>query len=101
MIFVKLSIGFFLLRLAAQMVYIWILRVSLGVFTVWGFGIFFWNIFQCNPVAKQWDYRIDHGSCVSPDEIVSAAYALTALTIVSDFLYVSRSCYVGEHVDLL
>jgi hypothetical protein len=89
MMVIKLSIGVFLLRLAAQKIYIWILRVSIVVITIWSLGIFFWNIFQCNPVDKQWDYRLTTGHCVSSEEIVSAAYAMTALTVLSDWLYVS------------
>lgn len=89
MMFIKLSIGVFLLRLAAQKVYTWILRISIFVVTIWSLAIFFWNIFQCSPVDKQWDYRITGGRCVSPGEIVSAAYAMTALTVLSDWLYVS------------
>ena len=86
--FIKLSIGIFLLRLAAQKVYIWILRVSLVVITVWTTALFFWNIFQCDPVAKQWDYRIPRGHCVGPEEVVAAAYALSAMTVLSDWLFV-------------
>lgn len=89
MMVIKLSIGIFLLRLAAQKIYTWILRVSIVVVTIWSLAIFFWNIFQCGPVDKQWDYRLTYGSCVSPGEIVSAAYAMTALTVLSDWLYVS------------
>lgn len=89
MMFIKLSIGIFLLRIASQCVYIWILGISLVVVFIWSTVIFFWNLFQCDPVDKQWDWRIDHGRCVEPGALVSAAYALSALTIVSDFLYVS------------
>lgn len=88
MMFIKLSIGIFLLRIASQQVYIWILKISLVVVFIWSTVIFFWNLFQCDPVDKQWDWRIDHGSCVQPHALVSAAYALSAMTIVSDFLYV-------------
>jgi hypothetical protein len=88
MMFIKLSIGILLLRVATQKVYIWILRVSLVVITVWTTALFFWNIFQCDPVAKQWDYRIARGHCVGPEEVVAAAYALSAMTILSDWLFV-------------
>lgn len=88
--FIKLSIGIFLLRLAVQKVYTWTLRISLVIIAVWSIVIFFWNIFQCNPVEKQWDYRITGGSCVDPEQIVSAAYAMSALNILSDWLYVCR-----------
>ncbi|KAI0396141.1 hypothetical protein F5Y17DRAFT_465320 [Xylariaceae sp. FL0594] len=88
---IKLSIGIFLLRLAGQKRYKYILGTSIVVVGVWSLALFFWNIFQCNPVAAQWDYTIlerdSKAHCVSADEVVSAAYALSALTIFSDWLY--------------
>ncbi|KAM4056086.1 integral membrane family protein [Hirsutella rhossiliensis] len=87
MVFIKLSIGVFLLRLAVWTAYKWILWISLVVFTLWGLGIFIWNIFQCTPVAKQWDFRIERGFCASPDAIIASAYALSVLTVLSDWLY--------------
>ena len=88
MMFIKLSIGVFLLRVSVQMVYRYIIWASLVVITIWSTVIFIWDIFQCSPVTKQWDYRIKGGHCVSAAQIVSAAYAITAMTIVSDWLYV-------------
>nr|RBQ89870.1 hypothetical protein FVER53263_08029 [Fusarium verticillioides] len=35
----------------------------------------------------QWDFRIKDGTCVSADQIVSAAYAISVMTVVSDWLY--------------
>ncbi|KAI0400568.1 hypothetical protein F4802DRAFT_476994 [Xylaria palmicola] len=88
---IKLSIGLFLFRLAVRKRYKYILGISIVVVGIWSLVLFFWNIFQCSPVAAQWDYTIlttDPGShCVSVDEIVSAAYALSALTVLSDWLY--------------
>ncbi|KAI0550759.1 hypothetical protein F4679DRAFT_191648 [Xylaria curta] len=88
---IKLSIGLFLFRLAVRNRYKWILGISIGVVGVWSLALFFWNIFQCSPVSAQWDYTIltndPKSHCVSADEIVSAAYALSALTILSDWLY--------------
>ncbi|KAI1754601.1 hypothetical protein F4782DRAFT_37602 [Xylaria castorea] len=88
---IKLSIGLFLFRLAVRNRYKWILGISIFVVGIWSLALFFWNIFQCNPVPAQWDYTIltndPKSHCVSADEIVSAAYALSALTILSDWLY--------------
>ena len=89
MMFIKLSIGIFLLRLAVQKVYKYILWGSLVVVTIWSVVIFFWDIFQCNPVAAQWDYTIPKFTCVSAAQIVSAAYSISVMTILSDWLYVS------------
>ncbi|PHH85655.1 hypothetical protein CDD83_111 [Cordyceps sp. RAO-2017] len=87
MMFVKLSIGVFLLRLAVWTVYQWILWISLIIVTLWSLGIFIWDIFQCIPVAKQWDFRIEHGHCASPNAIISSTIALSVLTVGSDWLY--------------
>ncbi|PHH63449.1 hypothetical protein CDD81_5828 [Ophiocordyceps australis] len=87
MMFIKLSIGIFLLRLSVGKVYQYILQVSLVVIALWSMGVFLWDVFQCTPVAKQWDFRITHGRCASPGEIISAAYAISALSIISDWLY--------------
>ncbi|KAI0157657.1 hypothetical protein GGR57DRAFT_51727 [Xylariaceae sp. FL1272] len=88
---IKLSIGLFLYRLAVQKRYKYTLGISIIVVGIWSLALFFWNIFQCHPVDAQWDYTIlqkdPKAACVSADEIVSAAYALSALTILSDWLY--------------
>lgn len=98
MMFIKLSIGVFLLRLSVQKVYTWILWVSLAIITIWSCVIFFWDIFQCSPVAKQWDFRITDGHCVTADQIVAAAYSISVMTILSDWLYVSALRLPNEWV---
>ncbi|KJZ71691.1 hypothetical protein HIM_08929 [Hirsutella minnesotensis 3608] len=87
MMFVKLSVGLFLLRLAVWTAYKWILWSCLIVFTLWSLVIFFWNIFQCIPVEKQWDFRIQQGHCASQDAVSSWTTALNVLIILSDWVY--------------
>jgi hypothetical protein len=87
MAFIKLSIGVFLLRIAVLKRYKYILNVSMAVISIWTAGIFFFDIFQCHPVEYQWDTGIPGGSCVSGDDIVSAAYAFSVLAVLSDWLY--------------
>lgn len=87
--FIKLSIGMFLLRLAVERVYAWIIWISLTIITIWSTASFLWDVFQCTPVDKQWDYTIEGGHCASAASIVSAAYALSVMNILSDWLYVS------------
>jgi hypothetical protein len=87
MMFIKLSYAIFLLRLAIERRYVWTLRASMIVVTIWSTALFFWDIFQCNPVQAQWDYTIPGERCVSSQQIVAAAYALSAMTIISDWLY--------------
>ncbi|KAF5657608.1 integral membrane protein pth11 [Fusarium heterosporum] len=87
MMFIKLSIGVFLLRLCVKRIYNWIIWISLAIISIWSVVLFFWNIFQCHPVQMQWDFRIKEGRCVSADQIVSAAYAISVMTVLSDWLY--------------
>ncbi|EHK50607.1 uncharacterized protein TrAtP1_011128 [Trichoderma atroviride] len=87
MMFIKMSIGIFLLRVSARKVYNWIICISLGVVIVWSLVTFFYDIFQCSPIQKQWDFRIESGKCVSTSDLVSAAYAISVMTILSDWLY--------------
>ena len=47
--------------------------------------IFFYNLFLCHPVEFLWDHTIEGGSC-APGALGSS-YALSALAIVSDFLF--------------
>ncbi|POR35044.1 Uncharacterized protein TPAR_04763 [Tolypocladium paradoxum] len=89
MMVIKLSIGIFLLRLSVGSVYKWILWVSLVVIALWSMGVFLWDVFQCTPVEKQWDFRIQDGHCATGDEIISAAYAISVMTVLSDWLYAS------------
>ncbi|KAH9904845.1 hypothetical protein F4778DRAFT_48271 [Xylariomycetidae sp. FL2044] len=88
---IKLSIGIFLLRLAVEKRYRYILWASIAVVGVWSLVLFFWNLFQCDPVDAQWDYTVllknPDAHCASADEIVNAAYALSIMTILSDWLY--------------
>jgi hypothetical protein len=104
MMLIKLSIAIFLLRLSVQNVYKYILWGSIFVVTIWSLVTFFWNLFQCKPVEAQWDFTIlnsGKGTCVSTEEVVSAAYAISVMTILSDWLYVRVQRSVPSYLVLL
>ncbi|KAG6182248.1 hypothetical protein E4U36_003474 [Claviceps purpurea] len=87
MMFIKLSIGVFLLRIATQKAYIWTIRIVLSIITLWSIGFFTWNLLQCTPIEKQWDFRITDGQCADAGEVLTAAYCLSAMTIVTDWFF--------------
>ncbi|KAG6088276.1 hypothetical protein E4U15_006423 [Claviceps sp. LM218 group G6] len=87
MMFIKLSIGVFLLRIATQKSYIWAIRIVLVIITLWSIGLFIWNLLQCTPIEKQWDFRITDGQCAGASEVLTAAYALSVMTIVTDWFF--------------
>lgn len=88
---IKLSIAIFLLRIALQKRYRWTIYVSMIIITIWSLALFFWDVFQCTPVTAQWDYTIlqrdSNAECASADSVVMAAYALSVMNILSDWLY--------------
>lgn len=59
----------------------------MGVILVWSTAIVFYQFFQCQPVAFQWDNTIPGGKCAPGEEFVKAAYSISVMTIVSDWLY--------------
>lgn len=87
MMFIKLSIGVFLLRLATQRRYRWTIWGSMGIIASMSSALFLWDVFQCKPVAAQWDYTIPNYTCASTAQVVDVAYALSVLSILSDWLY--------------
>ena len=52
---------------------------------IYSLVIFFYNVFLCHPVEFSWDHTIEGGSC-APGALGSS-YTLSALAIVSDFLF--------------
>jgi hypothetical protein len=87
MMFIKLSIALFLLRIAVKRLYIWILRISMVVVTIWSVAIWIYELFQCIPIDAQWNYTIKNAKCASGPSFVAAAYSISVMTIVTDWLY--------------
>ncbi|KAL2280435.1 hypothetical protein FJTKL_12655 [Diaporthe vaccinii] len=100
MMFIKLSIGFFLLRLAVQKRYLYTIYGTMFVVLIWSLALWFWDIFQCSPVQAQWDYTIPNLRCVSAQEVVNAAYALSVMTIVTDWLFALLPIPMIWHVKM-
>lgn len=100
MMFIKLSIGFFLLRLAVQKRYLYTIYGTMFVVLIWSLALWFWDIFQCSPVPAQWDYTIPNLKCVSAQEVVNAAYALSVMTIVTDWLFALLPIPMIWHVKM-
>ena len=100
---IKMSIAIFLLRIAIQRRYQYTIYVSMGIITVWSLALFFWDVFQCNPVQAQWDYRMlkdPVAHCASAESVIMAAYALSVMNIISDWLYALLPIPMIWHVKM-
>ncbi|CAG8957378.1 hypothetical protein HYFRA_00010804 [Hymenoscyphus fraxineus] len=87
MVFIKLSIAFFLLRIATRKPYVWALKVSMVIITIWSIVTFFYYVFICTPIAAQWDRSITNRRCQPAMNFVIAAYSLGGMSIISDWFY--------------
>ncbi|KZM28652.1 uncharacterized protein EKO05_0010129 [Ascochyta rabiei] len=82
---VKLSVGFFLLRIAVTRVY---RRIIIGVMAFMAFytiGCFFTLVLQCTNLAVQWDPTAT-GTCWPPHTIKALSYTNVTLNVFTDIL---------------
>src|SRR3954466_12777980 len=70
MIASKVSIGWFLLRIAFKKMHVWIIYAATLITVVAGAAFFFVTLFQCRPISYFWN-KSQPGTCV-PDDVVIA-----------------------------
>lgn len=83
---VKISVGFFLLRIAVRPIY---RHIIIGIMAFMGFytiGCFFTIVLQCTNLAVQWDTTVK-ATCWSAHTIKTLSYVNVSLNIVTDVLF--------------
>ncbi|EAT82067.2 hypothetical protein SNOG_10673 [Parastagonospora nodorum SN15] len=87
-IFLKFSIGIFLLRIAvdrSHRIILWTCLIAIQVYSVYFFFIF---TFQCWPVSYFWEqFRGGKGHCIPSNVIVNSFYGYSALSCVTDWTF--------------
>jgi hypothetical protein len=87
-VFLKCSIGIFLLRIAVEKTHRMILWLSL--IAIQGYSVYFFFIFtfQCWPVSHFWEqFRGGHGKCVPSKVVVNSFYGYSALSCATDWTF--------------
>jgi hypothetical protein len=85
--FLKISIGFFLLRVCVKKFQKIIIWVVVSIVTAYSTYYFFIVIFQCRPISYFWN-RFDRqyeGKCVSNNMVSGSTYAHSALSVWADW----------------
>ncbi|KAH8430787.1 uncharacterized protein LDX57_008450 [Aspergillus melleus] len=82
-IFSKLSILAFYLRLSPQHWFRALTFTLMGIATAYVLLYTFLFIFRCNPIAKNWDVTITHGTCIDTSTVMTV---LSVANIVMDVL---------------
>lgn len=86
MIFSKISIGIFLIRIIVEKVHLWLIYVALLINVMSGLAFFLVTLLQCQPVSYFWDKSQD-GTCISAGVIVALTYVYSVFNIICDFIF--------------
>lgn len=86
MIFSKISIGCFLLRIVQRRAHRRIVYTAMAASTVSGALFFCAALFQCWPVSFVWN-KAQPGHCFDMNLIVAVTYTYSAFSIVTDFTF--------------
>ncbi|KAH8911740.1 hypothetical protein BR93DRAFT_12679 [Coniochaeta sp. PMI_546] len=84
----KISVGFFLLRIAVNPKHIWTLRILLVSTAVFGLAYFFMVVFQCSPVSSFWEQNPRaEGHCIPEKALMTMTYTASCLNCVADWTF--------------
>lgn len=98
----KLSVGFFFLRLAAQRwkrVFIWIM---LGLLLTSEIAVFFFTIFHCGYFSSMTSYlgNVIAGKCTSSQSVLIITYLHSAIAMLTDFVFALMPVLVLKPLEL-
>jgi hypothetical protein len=82
----KLSIGWFLLRIAIKRIHIFIIHSAMFVTVVAGLAFFFVTFFQCNPISYFWN-KTQPGTCIDDSVVKALGYLYSTFSIISDLTF--------------
>ena len=99
MLLAKLSIAWFLLRVAVKPVHKWIIYIGMTLTVVGSMAFFFACIFQCWPVSYFWD-RSQEGSCTENGVVLALSYVFSTINIVSDFIFALLPAWIVSHLNM-
>ncbi|KAI1130276.1 hypothetical protein F5Y10DRAFT_236215 [Nemania abortiva] len=99
MIFAKISIALFLLRVTVHRAQRWIIYIITTLTCVAGLTLVFIVAFQCKPLSKAWDSD-QPGSCISIQAIPIATYTYSALAVVTDLTFTVLPLFIVWHLQM-
>ena len=83
----KVSIGFFLLRVATAKLHIWIIRTVMVLTILFGPILFFVFTFQCSPISAFWSMEPSNGKCLDHTVLIALVFAISGLNVVADWTF--------------
>lgn len=87
MIFCKISIGLFLLRITINPIQRWIIYIVMCLTVVSGVAFFLVTLLQCNPISFFWNKFSQTGHCIPIDVIIGLTFFYSAVSVICDFTF--------------
>ncbi|KAF9873031.1 integral membrane protein [Colletotrichum karsti] len=86
MITSKMSIAYFLLRIATKKMHVWIIYTAMLFTVLAGVVFFFVTLFQCLPIARFWNKNVE-GNCIDVNVVIGLAFLYSAFSVISDLTF--------------
>ncbi|KAK0369992.1 hypothetical protein CLIM01_12648 [Colletotrichum limetticola] len=97
----KISVGYFLLRVALDRPHIWIIRALMVGTAVFGTTYFFMVAFQCRPVSTYWEDGPRTPEKCWPSRIIYImTIAATVINTSADFVFGALPWFIVRSMDL-
>lgn len=99
MIFSKISIGIFLLRIIVERIQVWFIYGALAINVMTGLVFFFVTTLQCQPVSYFW-HKGQPGTCVPIGIIIALTYLYSSLNIICDFTFALLPIFIVRKLNM-
>ncbi|KAK3680211.1 hypothetical protein LTR78_000589 [Recurvomyces mirabilis] len=99
-VMMKVSIGFFLLRVAVNKVHVWIIRLTMLLTAVFGGAFAVVLIFQCWPIHAFWTLNPDDGHCVNAEVLSALTYTISAFNVLADWIFALLPGFVVKDLQM-
>jgi hypothetical protein len=99
MITSKISIGWFLLRIAIKRIHSWIIYSAMFISVVAGIAFFFVCMFQCKPVSYFWN-KEQSGQCINNDIVIGLGFVYSTFSVISDFTFALIPAFLVWNLQL-
>ncbi|KAK0723408.1 hypothetical protein B0T26DRAFT_750680 [Lasiosphaeria miniovina] len=100
MTFAKLSIAWFLARVAVCPAQKRVLYAVMAVVAATGVAFFFVAALQCRPVSFFWDKSIESGQCMNNDVAITLGFLFGNLSIVTDLILTLGPMWVFSRLNM-
>ncbi|KAH7386533.1 hypothetical protein BKA64DRAFT_145491 [Cadophora sp. MPI-SDFR-AT-0126] len=85
---IRLSIGFFLLRICTLNAHVWTIRATLGTMIFVSIMYFGFMVFQCKPISYFWHrFSGGEGKCFSPKLIADLTIVFSVFVAATDLIF--------------